>query len=179
MQTVQCAGCDATFHYTPSRPNKKYHDTSCRSSSRVRGTKSANGAKAKKTLAHDVEFIAIDGEGITTMAYVPSWNDELQDFVMMYEKVHHYVLLSAGDQSLHHDGEPLRHDEVFEYLYQQKLDHPNAAFVGFFLGYDFSQWLKTMPASRGDSLFHPYGIAKRTPRNLELKYPFPVIVDNR
>jgi len=98
---------------------------------------------------------------------------------MMMVKQHHYVLLSSGDQSLHHDGTPLRHDEVFEFLYQQKLDHPKAAFVGFFLGYDFSQWLKTMPESRGNSLFHPYGIAKRMPRNPDLRYPFPVTVDRR
>lgn len=113
------------------------------------------------------------------MEYVEMWNDELEDFVMMPQKVHHYVLLSVGDQSLHHDGEPLRHDEIFEFLYQQKLDHPDAAFVGFFLGYDFAQWLKTMPASRGDSLFHPIGIQKRMPKNPEMKYPFPVVVDNR
>lgn len=121
-----------------------------------------------------MEFIAVDGEGVTRMEYVQVWNDEVQDFVMMLEKVHHYVLLSVGDQSLHRDGEPLRHDEIFEFLYQQKLEHPNAAFVGFFLGYDFAQWLKSLPASRGDSLFHPYGIAKRLPKNPELKYPFPV-----
>lgn len=121
-----------------------------------------------------MEFIAVDGEGVTRVEYVETWNDEMQDFVMMQQKVHHYVLLSVGDQSLHHNGEPLRHDEIFEFLYAQKLEHPNAAFVGFFLGYDFAQWLKSLPASRGDSLFHPYGIAQRMPKNPELKYPFPV-----
>jgi len=108
------------------------------------------------------------------MGYVPRWHSEYQEEVMMLEKQHHYVLLSAGDQSLHHDGEPLRHDEIFEFLYQQKLDHPNAAFVGFFLGYDFAQWLKSLPESRGNSLFHPYGIQKRMPKNPDLKFPFPV-----
>lgn len=179
MKIVQCAGCEATFNYNPSRPNQKYHSRDCKTSSRIRDTKSANGAKAQKALDHEVEFISVDGEGITTWEYVEEYDPEEQDFVMKYRKVHHYVLLSVGDQSLHHDGEPLRHDEVFEFLYQQKLEHPTAAFVGFFLGYDFSQWLKTMPASRGDSLFHPFGIAKRMPRNKDLKYPFPVIVDNR
>jgi hypothetical protein len=174
MKIVQCAGCEATFIYDPSRPNKKYHSTDCKTKSRVRDTKSANGAKAKKTSDHEVEFIAVDGEGVTRMEYHPVWHSEYQEEVMILKKVHHYVLLSVGDQSLHHDGEPLRHDEIFEFLYQQKLEHPNAAFVGFFLGYDFSQWLKTMPASRGDSLFHPIGIGKRMPKNPELKYPFPV-----
>jgi hypothetical protein len=179
MKLVQCAGCQATFDYNPSRPNKKYHDEACRKTSRIRDTNSANGAKAKKTESHDVEFIAVDGEGVTRWEYVECWDPEEGDHVLKYKKVHHYVLLSVGDESLHHDGEPLRHDEIFEFLYQQKIEHPNAAFVGFFLGYDFSQWLKSMPESRGNSLFHPYGIAKRMPKNPELKYPFPVIVDNK
>lgn len=114
------------------------------------------------------------------MEYVPRWHSEMQEEVMMLQKMHHYVLLSANGediseaQSLHHDGDPLRHDEIFEFLYRQKLDHPKAAFVGFFLGYDFSQWLKTLPAGKGDLLFHPNGIQKRMPKNPELRYPFPV-----
>jgi hypothetical protein len=174
MKLVQCAGCDATFDYNPARPNKKYHSDACRTSSRTRDTKSANGAKAQKAHDHDVEFIAIDGEGVTRYDYVEVYSETERDFVMTLKKVHHYVLLSAADQSMDKDGEVLRHDEVFEFLYQQKLEHPNAAFVGFFLGYDFSQWLKSMPASRGDSLFHPMGIQKRMPKNPDLKYPFPV-----
>jgi hypothetical protein len=113
------------------------------------------------------------------MRYVAGWDDIESDFVQKYQKVHDYVLLSVGDESLHHDGEPLRHDEIFEFLYAQKLEHPNATFVGFYLGYDFSQWLKSIPAHRGDLLFHPYGIGKRMPRNPELKYPFPVVIDNQ
>lgn len=179
MKIVQCAGCDATFEYTPARPNKKYHSDDCRKASRIRDTKSANGAKARAAEDHEVEFIAVDGEGVTRMEYVEEYNEALEDWVLMPHKVHHYVLLSVGDQSLHHDGAPLRHDEIFEFLYAQKLEHPNAAFVGFFLGYDFAQWLKSLPASRGDSLFHSYGIAKRMPKNPEMKYPFPVIVDGR
>jgi hypothetical protein len=177
MQIVQCASCEAKFIYDPSRPNKKYHSTECKQN--ARSNTSANGARERKSDDHDVEFIAVDGEGITRMEYVEGWNEDLEDWVMIPQKVHHYVLLSVGDQSLHHDGEPLRHDEIFEFLYQQKLEHPDAAFVGFFLGYDFSQWLKSMPASRGDSLFHPVGIQKRMPKNAEMKYPFPVVVDNR
>jgi hypothetical protein len=146
---------------------------------RVRASDSANAARKIKNENHEIDFIAIDGEGITTVGYVPRWHSELREEVFMLEKQHHYVLLSAGDQSLHHDGELLRHDEMFEFLYQQKVDHPNATFVGFFLGYDFSQWLKSLPESRGNLLFHPYGIQKRMPKNPELRYPFPVIVDNR
>lgn len=179
MRKVECAGCGVMFDFDPSRPNKKFHDEACRKSTRVRDTKSANGAKKAKADAHDVEFIAVDGEGVTRMEYVQVWSDAEQDVVMMLQKVHHYVLLSVGDQSLHHDGEPLRHDEIFEFLYQQKMEHPNAAFVGFFLGYDFAQWLKSLAASRGDQLFHPYGIQDRMPKNKEMKYPFPVYVDNR
>ena len=175
MKVVQCSGCDATFDYNPARPNKKYHSEECRKSSRVRDVKASNAAKAQKAEDHDIEFISIDGEGVTKLAYVEVYDETERDFVMKLQKVHHYVLLSSGDQSIdNEDGSPLRHDEVFEFIYQQKLEHPNAAFVGFFLGYDFSQWLKSLPAHRGDSLFHPYGIAKRMPKNPELKYPFPV-----
>lgn len=174
MQIVKCAGCDATFSFDPSRPNKKYCTTNCKGKSRKRSTESANGARKEKSENHEVEFIAIDGEGVTRMGFEARWHDELQDEVMMMIKQHHYVLLSGGGRSLHHDGEPLRHDEVFEFLYGLKTEHPDAAFVGFFLGYDFSQWLKSLPASRGDSLFHAYGISKRMPNNPEMRFPWPV-----
>jgi hypothetical protein len=183
MLKCQFSRCGLPFDYNPSRPTKEYCNAQCRNRAkeerRNRTNESRNGATAKKHKDHDVEFIAVDGEGITTMDYVTVWDDQEQDFVQKYQKVHHYVLLSVGQESLHHDGEPLRHDEIFEFLYEQKIAHPNAAFVGFYLGYDFSQWLKTMPESRGNLLFHPFGIAKRMPRNPELRYPFPVIVDNR
>lgn len=184
MLNCQYAGCGTSFEYNPSRPTRQYCDVSCRTKAKEdrrtpRGNDSRNGAKAEKRARHDVEFIAVDGEGFNTYEYVEVWDDEENNVVQKLQKVHNYALFSAGDESLHHDGERLRHDEVFEFLYALKLDHPNAAFVGFFLGYDFSQWLKSLPENKGNQLFHPYGIQKRMPRNKELKYPFPVVVDGR
>lgn len=183
MKERQCSGCDLHFDYNPSRPTQKYCTVDCREQSkqsrRCRDKDSKNGARTKVRDTHDVEFIGVDGEGFNRMRYVPVWDDEESDFVQAYRKVHEYALFSAGDESLHHDGDALRHDDVFEFLYAQKIAHPTAAFVGFFLGYDFAQWLKTMDESRGNLLFHPYGIEKRMPRNKDLKYPFPVVVDNR
>lgn len=107
---------------------------------------------------HDVEFVAVDGEGVT---------DEKGD--------HHYVLLSVGDQSYHRDGRHLHHDEVFEFLYDQYVDYPDAAFVGFFLGYDFTQWLRTLTANRAAMLLSPQGIAARAPRaGGNMRAPFMV-----
>lgn len=183
MSSCQNAECDAYFEYNPSRPTKQYCSPTCRKRAkenrRTRDNDSRNGAITRKRADHDVEFIAVDGEGITRYEYVEVWDDVEDNVVQKLQKVHHYVLLSVGDESLHHDGEPLRHDEIFEFLYAHKLEHPNAAYVGFFLGYDFSQWLKSLPESRGNLLFHPYGIQRRMPRNKDLKYPFPVVVDNR
>lgn len=105
---------------------------------------------------HHVNFIGIDGEGIT---------DENGD--------HHYVLLSVGDQSYERNGRHLHHDEIFEFLYDQYLEQPDAAFVGFFLGYDFTQWLRTLTENRAEFLLSPRGIAARAPRGTR---PMPYMV---
>lgn len=125
-----------------------------------------------------MEFIAIDGEGVNRYAFRDVWDDEEQNMVMKRKKVHEYVLLSVGDENLYHDdGRALDHRDVFPFLYAQKLAHPKAAFVGFFLGYDFSQWLKSIPEISGWKMFAKDGIASRMPSNVEMKYPFPVYVD--
>jgi endogenous inhibitor of DNA gyrase (YacG/DUF329 family) len=175
MELVKCPVCAVTFDYNPAQPNKKYCGPKCRKKDLNARTGPRNAARDNQRKSHDVEFIAVDGEGVTRMGWVEVWDDELQQMVKVRRKVHDYVLLSVGDQSLHHDGDALRHDEIFEFLYAQKLEHPDATFVGFFLGYDFSQWLKSLPESRGNLLFHAEGIKRRMPRNPELKYPFPVI----
>lgn len=131
-------------------------------------------ARAERIAAHETEFIAVDGEGIDVWRYAEVWDDELEDVVIKRVKRHEYVLLSVGSESLHRDGAMLTYEEIFGFLYDQKLAHPSAAFVGFFLGYDFSQWLRSLPESRAFLLLHPLGIAKRQPKNPEMKFPFPV-----
>jgi hypothetical protein len=86
--------------------------------------------------------------------------------------------LSIGDQSLHLDGKPLTHKEIFPFLYDQFLENPKAAFVGYFLGYDFAQWFKSLPEAKGWSLLTREGIARRMPKNAERNpFPWPVRCD--
>jgi hypothetical protein len=94
--------------------------------------------------------------------------------VSVLQNVHKYVLLSVGDQALHRDGKTLTHEDIFPFLYEQFAEHPNAAFVGYFLGYDFAQWLKSIPESKAWMLLHKEGIAMRQPRNADIPFPWPV-----
>lgn len=183
MDPVQCAGCDQVFPYDPARPTKRYHEPACRRRAEDaragRTAKVKNAARDKATDDHEVQFIAVDGEGITYRAPRDVWDEEEGAIVSKIVQVHDYVLLTVGDQSLHKNGEKLDHNDVFRFLYDQFLDNPGAAFVGFYLGYDFSQWFQSLPELAGWKLFHKEGIASRQPTNPELKYPFPVYVQKR
>jgi|SRR5215469_7369034 len=85
--------------------------------------------KRAKRAATIPEFIGVDSEGIGK------------------GRNHRAVLLGVGDQ--HYIAKDprkgLHWTEVFEYLYSHFEQHPKAAFVGFFLSYDFNQWLKSLP----------------------------------
>lgn len=105
---------------------------------------------------HNVEFIAVDGEG------VGKWRD------------HRYVLLGAGKEHIEAEN-GLTFDMIANFLYMQYERHPNAAFVGFFLGYDFTQWLKNIPENRARILLTDAGRSFRTrTRSGENRTPFPV-----
>jgi hypothetical protein len=108
-----------------------------------------------KAMKHEVEFIAVDGEGMGR------WRD------------HKYVLLSVGDESISNVN-GLEIDEILAFIYEIYLQHPRATFVGFFLGYDFTQWFKTLPKGRAEYLLTPAGIAKRGRKNHTYLGPFPV-----
>lgn len=86
------------------------------------------------------QFRAIDGEG------------------MMVDGEHLYVLLAVGQDQIS-DPAGLHIDQILEFIY----DHyePRTAYVGFFLGYDFTQWIKTLPESRARMLLTKEGIASR------------------
>jgi hypothetical protein len=87
-------------------------------------------------------------------------------------------MLSVGNQTLTNpDGSVLRHREIFGFLWEQFLAHPNAAFVGFSLGYDFTQWLKSIQEHEAYMLLHRDGIAARKRRVKGNPEPFPVYVD--
>jgi hypothetical protein len=153
---------------------------------RANAKKPRNRAKEKRALEaieHDVEFIAIDGEG-ETQIYYEAWDDEEGAIVTKMHneankderiEVQDYVLLSVGDQQLHNNGKRLHYRQIFEFLYDQYLEHPKAAFVGFSLGYDFTQWFRSINRASMVKLLTKEGIAHRTPTESANVYPWPVI----
>jgi hypothetical protein len=118
-----------------------------------------NDARKVSRETHPVEFIGVDGEG------AGKWRG------------HRYVLLGVGDQQIS-NGDGLRFGEIAEFLWEQYQKRPKAAFVGFYLGYDFTQWLKTLPENRARMLLTGEGKAKRVRRNSGGNpTPFPVDYD--
>jgi DNA polymerase type B, organellar and viral len=76
---------------------------------------------------------------------------------------HKYVLLGVGqEQTENPDG--LRFTEIMEFLWSRFLENPSHAYTGFFLGYDFTQWVKTLPEERARMLMTSAGIARRIKR---------------
>jgi hypothetical protein len=126
---------------------------------RERSSTSSNGARAKARAEHDVSFVGVDGEGVTRP-----------------DGSHDYNLLSVGDRSLHHlDGRRLTFDDVAGFLWECHVDDPDPVMVGFFLGYDFAQWLRDLPEERARSLLTEPGRAARVrKRSGGNPIPFPV-----
>lgn len=91
--------------------------------------------KAKNTRIGTNTFIGIDGEGIN----LP--NGE-----------HRYVMLSIGNDPKDTivDKNGLHWTQILDHLYSYFLrnNRRNVAYVGFYLGYDFDRWLRTMPQER-------------------------------
>lgn len=109
-----------------------------------------------KRSATPINFVGVDGEGCTTPL-----------------GIHRYVLFGVGEESIENpDGLSWR--EVFEFLYSQRK--PNTAFVGFFLGYDFTQIIRSMPEQQGWALLTTEGRAARRHR-VRGKAPHPVQLD--
>lgn len=171
-----CAYCGTPYAYNPARPNQVYCQDRCRweANRKPQTNVEKNAARDAKRAEHVTEFIAVDGEGIDKYEMHEIWDEMEGTNVIMSTRTHRYVLISVGEVSYHRNGEELEWQEIFDFLYSQKIAHPRAAFVGFFLGYDFAQWFKYLPASRGWSLFDAVEKAKRMPRNPEAKFPFPV-----
>jgi len=106
-------------------------------------------------------FIGLDGEGVTRP-----------------DGTHDYVLLTIGKESLVHRGPGrLTWREIFPFLYECFQKDPHAAYVGYFLGYDFTQWIRTLSQNRAESLWTPHGIARRKRgKSGPNPTPFPVYV---
>lgn len=166
----ECTGCGESFE------TEKFTQKRCKPGcGRVRTSADKNRTRTLKRENHETEFIAVDGEGIDTYEYVEEFDEESGELVQVRKSVHDYVLLSVGDKSLHKDGKFLTHNDIFTFLYEQFLEHPDAAFVGFFLGYDFTMWLRSIPAKSARSLLTPAGIEARKPKeDTDRKFPWPV-----
>jgi hypothetical protein len=106
-----------------------------------------------------VEFIGVDGEGVTRP-----------------DGKHEYVLLSVGDRSLYKpDGAELTWYDIIPFLWECFIDNPEAAYVGFYLGYDFTHWLKGLPENRARLLLTNEGISLRKREKSGGNHtPFPV-----
>lgn len=101
--------------------------------------------KRKARAAALPEFIGVDSEGIGK------------------GKNHRAVLLGVGkEQYICGDmAKGLQYEEVFQFLYSQYERSPRAAFVGFYLSYDFNQWLRSLPRAAAWLLLSKAGKAKR------------------
>jgi len=147
-----------------------------------------NNARNVRRDHHIVEFVAVDGEGIQGPCKrcdckhyespdTDMENDNLPCARCGHEKYHDhphiYVLLGCGDQRREWPNGLTKATEAFEFLYSCFLEHPTAAFVGFFLGYDFDQILKHLPRDRANMLINGSDKRARTKSGLNHK-PFPV-----
>lgn len=165
-----CPGCGEPF--TTNNLLQRRCSQSC---SRKRGPRT--GREYERPPLH---FVGVDGEGVSlcpncqvviSEGICPKCN------VKCEHPEHRYVLLSVGDRSQEKGGRALEYHEIFEFLYDCFLDDPTAAYVGFYLGYDFAQWFRTLPQERAEMLLTPKGRAirarKHSPHN---PTPFPVYV---
>jgi hypothetical protein len=89
-------------------------------------------------------------------------------------EAHRLVLIRSGDKSIK-NAFGFTWEEIFEFLYSTFKPGPRDAYVGFYLGYDFTQWLKTLPARVAWELLSPEGIAQRQRKKSGGNHtPFPV-----
>lgn len=110
--------------------------------------RSSNAARMRAArTARLTEFVGVDGEGMGQGSH------------------HRYVLLRAGTGDALENPGGIHWQEAFEYLYGAFQANPRAAYVGFFLGYDFTQILKTLPREPAWRLLTRAGRASRLPRD--------------
>lgn len=101
-----------------------------------------------------LEFVGIDGESSADHA-------------------RRYVLLGCGKDTLENpDG--LGFIAICEWLYSHFLHDTRRVYAGFHLGYDFTNWLKTLPEERARMLLTAEGRALRQPKLSKNPTPFPV-----
>lgn len=144
-----CVGCGSEFE------TDLFRRTTCDVCRRGK-----NPARTARRATHNVRFIGVDGESVNHP-----------------DGSHEYVMLSVGDQTLFRDGEVLHFTEIMDFLWRYHLALPQAVMVGFFLGYDFTQWERLLPEEVARSLITTAGIAARTSANPKNPYPDCVVYD--
>lgn len=145
------------------------------------GRTTAHTARTTARERHDTRFIGVDGEGVTYCANCQTikGNENACNNCGTAEWLHDYVLLTVGTYAplYNDDGSALHWEQIFEYLYECFQKDPAAAYVGFFLGYDFTHWVKSLPQTRAESLLTSAGIAARARKQSgKNRRPFPVHV---
>lgn len=153
INQLLCPTCNVWF--TPHNPRQNYCNRTCAKAG------SRNRFRSHKRATYEIEFIGVDGEGVTIET--PTG------------KEHRYVMLSVGEETLWKNGRELTHRDIFPFLYDCFLLKPDAAYVGFYLGYDFTCWLKSLSEERARMLFQGSAIRQRKGPN---PVPFPVYVDD-
>ena len=118
--------------------------------------KGMNSTNVKKKPPKKIQFIGVDGEGITKNGR------------------HDYCLFGVGSNQIEDSG-GLRWSDVFDVLYQdfKSKGERNSAYVGFFLGYDFTQIFKTLPEERARMLLTSEGRKARI-HKVDRMPPHPV-----
>lgn len=148
-QPRQCPTCgaDVVGHW-----RKKYCSRPCAHSA------TNQSARARKRAEFVQEFVGVDGEGVN-----------------LPDGSHRYVMLSCGQETLFNvDG--LTYREILPFLYGCFLNNDERlAYVGFYLGYDFTHWFKDISEHEATMLFTPTGIAARQRREGP-PMPFPVYI---
>jgi hypothetical protein len=104
------------------------------------------GPRTNRRSNHDVQFIGIDGEGVGR------------------EDNHRYVLLGCGQEHISNSS-GIGWGDALAFLYERFTKSPSAAYVGFFLGYDFTQWFRDLPEDKARALFTTQGTARRIRTN--------------
>lgn len=122
-----------------------------------RGKRTHHARKSEKP----VEFVGVDGEGINVFVADSEGN---------IWREHRYVLFGVGENQIE-DVRGLHWKDIFQHAYDNYK--PGTAFVGFFLGYDFSQIFKSLPENRAHILLTAEGRALRKHR-IKGKQPHPV-----
>lgn len=143
------------FTITETDPESESHK---RSRNAARSRKRAANPPSQRYSQVPTKFVCIDGEGVT-----------------LANGLHLYVLVGVADQQISNPN-GLSWEEIFDFLWEQFLDHgtKSVAYTGFFLGYDFVQWFKTLPEERARMLLTKEGRAKRQRKTSKRPDPFPV-----